>query len=214
MVCNQSIMIIKFLNFWVIGTWYHKAESIISARDKPHDRPTSSRHIISAAFSLIDVKLNVSATSSSCTIVADACDEILHLVAIVGGLCTFFLSEQFHRSKEEQQCKECAGQVENEQRTSTTAMLTETPRLENENHYLKRFSEKKKAGCCQLGRVFLQLFVVARVCGIDLRTSILKKIELNGRKYPVEPCKVKSLDFCQWSRERSLYLYGWYSFPL
>ncbi len=44
-----------------------------------------------------------------------------------------------------------------------------------------------------MGRVFLALLSVATVCGIDLRTSILKKIELNGRKYPVELCKVCSL---------------------
>ena len=42
----------------------------------------------------------------------------------------------------------------------------------------------------QLGQVFLRLFVVSRVCAIDLCTSILKKVELNGRKYPVELCKV------------------------
>lgn len=41
-----------------------------------------------------------------------------------------------------------------------------------------------------MGRVFLALMSVATVFGIDLRTSILKKIELNGRKYPVELCKV------------------------
>jgi len=54
--------------------------------------------------------------------------------------------------------------------------------------------DETKTGHYQFGRVFLQLFVVARVCGIDLRTSILKKVELNGRKYPVELCKVRTLD--------------------
>ena len=42
-----------------------------------------------------------------------------------------------------------------------------------------------------LGEVFIQLFVVSNVCGIDLRMSVLKKMELNGRKYPVELCKVR-----------------------
>ena len=42
-----------------------------------------------------------------------------------------------------------------------------------------------------LGEVFIQLFAVSNVCGIDLRTSVLKKMELNGRKYPVELCNVR-----------------------
>jgi hypothetical protein len=41
-----------------------------------------------------------------------------------------------------------------------------------------------------LGEVFIQLFNVSRACSIDLRLSVLKKMELNGRKYPVELCKV------------------------
>jgi dCTP diphosphatase len=41
-----------------------------------------------------------------------------------------------------------------------------------------------------LGDIFLQLFQLSRVCGIDLRSCVLKKMELNGRKYPVELCKV------------------------
>jgi phage host-nuclease inhibitor protein Gam len=114
------------------------------------DLPTTSRHSVTA-FSSIEAKLNDTknyhSTSSSCTM-ANVRDEILHLGAIVGQLCTVFLSEQ---------------------QTS---------------------SEQTKAAHFKLGQVFLRVFVVANVCGIDLPTSILKKVELNGRKYPVELCKV------------------------
>lgn len=41
-----------------------------------------------------------------------------------------------------------------------------------------------------LGEVFIHMCRICEVCGIDLRSSVLKKIELNGRKYPVELCKV------------------------
>jgi hypothetical protein len=41
-----------------------------------------------------------------------------------------------------------------------------------------------------LGEVFIQMLQICRVCGIDLRLSVLRKMELNGRKYPVELCKV------------------------
>ncbi|KAL7471989.1 hypothetical protein ACHAXS_012311 [Conticribra weissflogii] len=53
-------------------------------------------------------------------------------------------------------------------------------------------SSQKNEVANHMGRVFLALLSVATVCGIDLRTSILKKIELNGRKYPVELCKGQS----------------------
>ncbi|KAL3782829.1 hypothetical protein ACHAW5_000101 [Stephanodiscus triporus] len=41
-----------------------------------------------------------------------------------------------------------------------------------------------------LGEAFLRLFALSGKCGVDLRTCVLKKIELNGKKYPVELCKV------------------------
>ena len=41
-----------------------------------------------------------------------------------------------------------------------------------------------------LGEVFIQMCRICDVCDIDLRLSVLKKMELNGRKYPVELCKV------------------------
>lgn len=47
-----------------------------------------------------------------------------------------------------------------------------------------------------LGEVFIQMLQICRVCGIDLRLSVLRKMELNGRKYPVELCKVGLLYLC------------------
>ncbi len=129
----------------------------MSGTDQPYHSST--------AFSLIEEKLDVSASSTSSCTIADERDEILHLIVIVGGLCNFFLSERFHCLKQEGERKDCVVQVEHEQRTSTTPTLTRLP-----------FSEKTKAEHYQLDRVFLQTFVVARVCGIDLRTCILKKI--------------------------------------
>ena len=51
-------------------------------------------------------------------------------------------------------------------------------------------SEGREEIVNRMGEVFLALFVMARACGLDLRICVLKKIELNGRKYPVELCKV------------------------
>ena len=47
-----------------------------------------------------------------------------------------------------------------------------------------------------LAEVLIQLCRLANVCGLDLRECVLKKMELNGRKYPVELCKVRFTDGC------------------
>jgi len=40
-----------------------------------------------------------------------------------------------------------------------------------------------------IGEVFWTLVMLSNICHVDLRVSILKKIELNRKKYPVELCK-------------------------
>ena len=42
-----------------------------------------------------------------------------------------------------------------------------------------------------LGEAFLRLFSLSGKCGVDLRTCVLKKMELNGKKYPVELCNTR-----------------------
>eukprot|EP00804_Cyclotella_cryptica_P008477 CCRYP_003977-RA/>CCRYP_003977-RA protein AED:0.07 eAED:0.07 QI:620/1/1/1/1/1/2/219/292 len=55
-----------------------------------------------------------------------------------------------------------------------------------------------------LGEIFVQMFTLSGVCGIDLRLSILKKMELNGRKYPVELCKGKSGKYTKYSKHTGI----------
>ncbi len=95
--------------------------------------------------------------------VADLRDGILHIGVTIGGLCTAILSEKLIKVKKEQ---------------TTPNTSTHSPRPKN-------CSTDK-----ELGKLFLQLFVVSGICSIDLCSSILKKVELNGRKYPVDLCKV------------------------
>jgi dCTP diphosphatase len=49
------------------------------------------------------------------------------------------------------------------------------------------------------GEIFLRLFDISLMCGVDLRTCILKKMELNGKKYPVELCRGKSGKYTNYS---------------
>jgi len=48
------------------------------------------------------------------------------------------------------------------------------------------------------------LYACNAVCGMNLRTCILKKIELNGRKYPVELCKGKSGKYTKYSNQTGI----------
>ena len=93
-------------------------------------------------------------------------DMIFQLGSIVGQMCSIFLTVPHDSIK-----------------------CTERPSLSDDPFWLEESKEKDEVAT-QLGKVFIQLFTTASVCGIDLCTSILKKVELNGRKYPVELCKV------------------------
>ncbi|KAL7514655.1 hypothetical protein ACHAXN_012447 [Cyclotella atomus] len=55
-----------------------------------------------------------------------------------------------------------------------------------------------------LGEVFIQMLQICKVCGIDLRLSVLSKMELNGRKYPVELCKGKSGKYTKYSQQTGI----------
>ena len=139
--------------------------------------PSSSSKRI--AFSSIEEKAND--CCPDVFRVGDVRDEIFHLGAIVGRLCTFFLSDNHPSS-----LQNCDNNSINGGEHSTFWWEEDPPPSSSADKELKAAAHQ------QLGEVFLQLFVVAGGIGIDLCTSILKKIELNGRKYPVELCKVRS----------------------
>jgi hypothetical protein len=167
---------------------YHPTTTAMMVNPLAQDLPSSRR----ISFTSIENKINDQCccrrsrhrnddAPSTCTM-SDLRDEIFHLGAIVGRLCPLFLNERHHHS----QCDnsvDCA--VEKEQRSVAVRPFWEEHPSSSDNA-----KTEVVAAHHQLGQVFLQLFVVSRVCAIDLCTSILKKVELNGRKYPVELCKV------------------------
>ncbi len=137
----------------------HKQSFISVARmiTARREIPSCAPSCIGTAFSLIKAKLKndnnnnfkSSSTLSSKTI-ANVRNEIIHLSAIVGCLSTLFLSEPHNHSKHKV--------------VPVSSTSFRSP------------SEQLKAAHYQHGRVFLQLFVIARVCGIALRMSILKNL--------------------------------------
>lgn len=100
---------------------------------------------------------------------SNARDQIFQLASMVGNLCTLFLSVPH----------------------DPIQSATERPSPDDDPFWLESSpSPEKDRVANQLGQVFVHMFATAGTCGVDLCTSILKKVELNGRKYPVELCKV------------------------
>mmetsp|Transcript_14872 Transcript_14872/g.32291 ORF Transcript_14872/g.32291 Transcript_14872/m.32291 type:complete len:288 (+) Transcript_14872:67-930(+) len=134
------------------------------------------------AFTAIEHKINTQNNDQCDTsnTIAHARDQIFELGAIVGQMCTLFLSVP-HDSIE------CA----------------KRPSLDDDPFWLESSPEKETVAN-QLGELFLQMFATSGVCGIDLCTSILKKVELNGRKYPVELCKGKSGKYTNYSEQTGI----------
>lgn len=69
--------------------------------------------------------------------------------------------------------------------------------------WIKSSSEKDEISVV-MGNIFLTLFVISQFCQLDLRSCILKKIQLNGKKYPVELCKGKAGKYTVYSKETGI----------
>lgn len=55
-----------------------------------------------------------------------------------------------------------------------------------------------------IGAVFWSLVLLTTLCNIDLRASILKKMELNAKKYPAHLCKGRSGKYTEYSDETGI----------
>jgi dCTP diphosphatase len=77
------------------------------------------------------------------------------------------------------------------------------PTCENEPFWSTPSSEREDIYKA-IGDIFLSLCIFANRCGIDLRESILKKMQLNARKYPVHLCKGKSGKYTEYSQHTGI----------
>jgi dCTP diphosphatase len=145
-------------------------------------------------FAFIEEKIK---GRNSSTTMADVRDEIFNLGAIVGRLCTLFLIKQPSRGES----IDCA---EKEQQYFSQSPFWEGHTQSSSSSSSLSDNVKVQVAHQLLGEVFFQLFVVACACRIDLCTSILKKVELNGRKYPVELCKGKSGKYTNYSEHTGI----------
>ncbi|KAL9186299.1 hypothetical protein ACHAXT_005537 [Thalassiosira profunda] len=144
--------------------------------------PDASTRVVS--FAAIERQVNTSLPSNDGgappSSIADARDAIFQLGALAGQMCALFLSAPHDPI-------ECV----------------ERPSADDNPFWVGASPEKERVAT-KLGEVFVQLFAMAAVLGIDLRTSVLKKVELNGKKYPVDLCKGKSGKYTDYSRHTGI----------
>ncbi|EED90815.1 predicted protein [Thalassiosira pseudonana CCMP1335] len=126
--------------------------------------------------------------SSVSTTVASARNEIFRLGAYAGSMCTSFLSVPNDRSNSS---NASSNDASNSFWAASSSSSSSSSQLRDEV-------------ATQLGMIFIQLFTICNVCDIDLCTSVLKKVELNGRKYPVELCKGKSGKYTNYSSQTGI----------
>mmetsp|Transcript_55706 Transcript_55706/g.166908 ORF Transcript_55706/g.166908 Transcript_55706/m.166908 type:complete len:355 (-) Transcript_55706:118-1182(-) len=105
-------------------------------------------------------------------------DEVIRLGAHVGRLCSAVLTHA----------------PSDPPRNALGPEMVETESFPPTMADVGFWAEKSKGRdeiASAVGMILLTIFVLEQACGMDLRVCILKKIELNGRKYPVKLCKVR-----------------------
>lgn len=140
--------------------------------------------------------------------------EILNLGVLVGNLCHAILQyAPLDPPRREDFMSSPATDVE-EKETRDTTVTNETLLLhfphENDGgengsgSFWSESCKEKEEIANSMGALFCALLQTAHSCSLDLRTCILKKMELNGRKYPVELCKGKSGKYTQYSHHTGI----------
>jgi len=85
-----------------------------------------------------------------------------------------------------------------------STILTHAPLDNHSNHFWNSSGGGKDDIASSMGLLLVALLVTAKACCLDLKVCILKKIELNGRKYPVHLCKGKSGKYTKYSTQTGI----------
>mmetsp|Transcript_55707 Transcript_55707/g.166913 ORF Transcript_55707/g.166913 Transcript_55707/m.166913 type:complete len:323 (-) Transcript_55707:118-1086(-) len=118
-------------------------------------------------------------------------DEVIRLGAHVGRLCSAVLTHA----------------PSDPPRNALGPEMVETESFPPTMADVGFWAEKSKGRdeiASAVGMILLTIFVLEQACGMDLRVCILKKIELNGRKYPVKLCKGKSGKYTAYSDQTGI----------
>mmetsp|Transcript_35 Transcript_35/g.41 ORF Transcript_35/g.41 Transcript_35/m.41 type:complete len:312 (+) Transcript_35:170-1105(+) len=122
-----------------------------------------------------------------CSVRDNPRSQVLKLGSTIGKLCTEILSRAPLDQNNSYDHESKHTNIQNSQNNDESSYFWSNP------------STSRDAIFSTIAAVFWELLVLASICQCDLRKSILKKIELNGRKYPVELCKGKSGKYTRYS---------------
>lgn len=106
-------------------------------------------------------------------------DHVLRLGELVGRLCSSFLTHAPLDTKREP--------------------LDNVPALEKKSYFWTTDSEARQIIVNGIGELFAAVILAAETCDMELGDCILKKMELNNKKYPVELVKGKSSKYTSYS---------------
>ena len=132
-----------------------------------------------------------SSSSSSSATVAEARDGIFELGAVLGRTCELFLSRlpRYDPPFVVVVVGSTEGDDDDDDDDDGPSRSSSGPPSSAPPPPRGGTAAEEEAGRL-FGMVFLRLFALSNTCGIDLRECVLAKVELNGRKYPVELCRV------------------------
>lgn len=127
----------------------------------------------------------------SMTTTSKARNQVLKMGSEMGSLChqviTFAPLDQTHHHQ-------TSGNDNDEKKGKENDVAVE--REEDRTHsFWSIESEGRKKIRDSICSVFRALSALCDICGIDLSVAIVKKMELNAKKYPVELCKVCSIKY-------------------
>jgi NTP pyrophosphatase (non-canonical NTP hydrolase) len=163
-------------------------------------------------------------TTTAATTTSQLRSQILQLGASVGQLCALFLSphvpldpssyDNGHNASSKSDGVDGGGDGDDDTGYSRSAVLV----LDHDNNDSSTVtrssssSSSSNADCfwsnpsaprddiyLAIGKIFWNLVQISKTANIDLSSSILKKMDLNARKYPVHLCKGKSGKYTKYS---------------
>ena len=128
--------------------------------------------------------------------------QVLHLGAAVGTLCSSLLA---HAPLDPSDRNPLAkGVDESTTFPPTLAELPDSSSFWSSSNTSPSALSGRKHIAQSMGSVFLALFLTASACGVDLRSCILNKLQLNAKKYPVELCRGKSGKYTDYSHRTGI----------
>ena len=126
--------------------------------------------------------------------------QVLHLGAAVGTLCSSLLA---HAPLDPSDRNPLAKGVD--ESTTFPPTLAELPdSFWSPSNTAPDIAAGRHLMAQSMGRVFLALLLTASACGVDLRSCILNKLQLNAKKYPVELCRGKSGKYTDYSHRTGI----------